>query len=213
MKTRIALVAALLLNFYSSGAQTLPINEPLKTYEIEVGARKLGKLTLIERNKSEYSGYVSYVFFEGKPTSAKSFVGRLFNNSNAKKVSDSVLIKNKLPDSLAGVLMLGLQNTGIEDLIPCNEDNDCAKINFLDPNFTVFNLKIDGKAKQFEYASIGYPSAQFPEKTQLRRRVQDLVNICVTKIDYSKEFKTAREKLKKGSYFIATDQGYLTFKR
>ena len=213
MKNRIALLTALLLTFYSLKAQTVPTNESLNTYEIEVGAHKFGKLILIERNKNEYSGYISYVFFEGKPASAKGFFGRLFKSSDKKRVLDSVSINNKLPDSLAKSLILTLQNAGIEKLIPCTEDKDCAKINFLDPNFTVFNLNIEGRVKQLEYASIGYPSAQFPEKTQLRRRVQDLVSICVTKIDYSTEFKTAREKLKKGSYFMHTDQGHLTFKR
>ncbi|RYG15891.1 MAG: hypothetical protein EOO07_14400 [Chitinophagaceae bacterium] len=185
----------------------------MKSYKIEVGAHKLGKLILAENKENQYSGYISYTFFEGKPGFRKGFLARLFENKQEKKVNDSIVVKNKLSDSLAKILILKLRKAGIDELMPCKDDDECARINFLDPEFTTFVLTADGKSNYFEYASIGYPISKFPEKTQLRRKVQHLVGICISEIDYSKEFKMAQEHLSKGNYFMPSSQGYLTFKR
>ncbi len=212
MKNFLLLIAFLAI-FHSTKAQSTTEKIFSKSYHIEVGGKILGELLLEENNVSGYSAAIRYPFFKGKPALSRSFVGRLFHNSNRKKTTDTITVVNKLPDSVAKDLVLRLREKGIEEIKPCKEDTACAKIDFIDPDYTVFVLTTDGKSKYLEYAGIGYPATQFPEKTKLRRKVQELVSVCIAKIDYSKEFKMAQEKLIKGWYFLPTKQGYLTFKR
>jgi len=195
------LIVIVLLSFNFATAQY--INPSIKKYRIITGTDQLGEL-ILEENNNSYKGFISYTFYQGKVASSRSFVGRLLHQSGSAAKKETVIVKSELADSLSRALMLKLENAGVERLLPCNEDPQCAKLNFLDGDFTVFNLTINGQSKLLEYAAIGYPMAKYPEKIELRQKVQNLVQICIEDVNYMRHFKDARSKLKRGWYYICT---------
>lgn len=203
------LIVILLLSFNFAIAQY--INPSIKKYQIITGTDQLGELILEESN-GRYKGLISYTFYQGKVASSKSFVGRLLHQSGSATKKKTIIVKIELADSVSRALMLKLENAGIERLLPCNEDPECAKLNFLDGDFTVFNLTINGQSKELEYAAVGYPISKYPEKIDLRKKVQNLVQICIEDVNYMKHFKDARSKLTRGWYYMYSGNGYLTFR-
>lgn len=217
MKNVWLLILILLVSFNFLKAQTSTlINAEInadKKYQIKTGTQNVGELVLEENNNKSYRGFMIYTFHQGNPAMAKGFIGRLLNNPDQIRKKENLVVKNELSDSLTKRLMLKLEAAGIEKLSPCEQNPECAKLTFLDGDFTEFSLTNNGITKEFDYASIGYPITKYPEKIQLRKQVQNLISICIAEIDYPRQFNEAIKKLKRGSYYIGHGIGYLTFKK
>lgn len=211
MKNRFFILVLFLFGFHFSKAQSSLTVETLKSYEIKADAISVGKLFLAQKKDHTYNGYISFTFNKGKI--GRSRIGKFLAQIGKEKEKEPIIVKNVLSDSLVASLMLKLQQAGIEQLVPCEEDVECAKHRFLDPNFTVIKLVTEEKSKQFDYASIALPTAKYIEETPLRKKVQDLMVICAAEIDYHKQFIVAEKELKRGWYFMYADQGYLVFKK
>lgn len=115
--------------------------------------------------------------------------------------SKEIIDKKEIDNILASHIMASLKINGIENLINCNDDEECKSIAFLDADYVSIDIMIDGTSKNFSYSEI-YPESKSREleSIPLRRKVQILLTIIDSQIDVRKYYSELMKKLKKGTY-------------
>ncbi|MCL9809786.1 hypothetical protein [Flavobacterium luminosum] len=182
MQKKIYLAFILIFPFYLM-AQNINTTE----YKISMIGNSQ-EIYLIKENDN-YSGFIISSFY--KPS--KRFLGLTLRKHEALN------IKTDLDSDLVKKTMSELKNMGIDNLQNCEENIDCNKINFLDPDFLVFDIKNGDSISSYKFKEV-YPennSKDIIEKNAIRRTAQILITVINENLDLKTQFKFALRKMKK----------------
>ncbi|TZF81466.1 hypothetical protein FW774_18060 [Pedobacter sp. BS3] len=143
---------------------------------------------LIEQKDNSYTGYITSDFF--RPLKKILFI-------TVRKVKN-FQIREDLPRQVVKTTMQALKSQGIEALKKCEDDEQCSKINFLDPDHLAFEITVGSKRIKAGFQAV-YPERKSNtpiESTTLRRQAQVLITIVDKSIDLENEFRKSRSKIK-----------------